>query len=256
MWREQQESFAAALLDPARPLPGDVANGGGQGASKRFDIYRNNVVVGLRQSLTATFPVVTALVGEEFFNAMAREFTLQSPPKSPVMIEYGDAFAGFIESFQPLSELPYLSDVARLEWAWSRAYHARDATPITVSELAGKDDGELSGLHFELHPSMQLLQSPWPVVAIWQAHQGAPLADALTDLASSQASSGTWTLIVRPDLEVCVRAVSETAFIFVDAFADGKPLGEALAMLAEVEDFDASVHLAELFDTGVVVGLA
>ena len=97
---------------------------------KRFGVYRNNVIAGLVSSLAARFPVVGRLVGDEFFGAMARCYVIDQPPRSPVLLLYGDTFPEFIENFVPAGSIEYLADVARLEFAKGRAYHATDASPL------------------------------------------------------------------------------------------------------------------------------
>jgi uncharacterized membrane protein YphA (DoxX/SURF4 family) len=108
--------FAAALLNSAAALPADIRACNRVATSRRFAIYRNNVMVTLIDALADCYPVVNALVGEEFFRTMAREFAGHHFPSSPIMAEYGNGFAEFIETFAPAATLPYLSDMARLEW--------------------------------------------------------------------------------------------------------------------------------------------
>ena len=75
------------------------------------------------------------IVGRDFFCAMARDFVVARPPRSPVLATYGDELADFISTFEPARELPYLADVARIEAARTHAYHAADATPVGASQL-------------------------------------------------------------------------------------------------------------------------
>ncbi|MFA7290739.1 MAG: DNA-binding domain-containing protein, partial [Rhodocyclaceae bacterium] len=127
--------FAAALLDPAQPAPAGLITWNGSDPAQRFGIYRNNVMVSLIEALADTFPVVQTLVGEEFFRAMAREFVRVSPPVSPVLAYYGDEFPAFVEHFPPAASLPYLADVARLEYARVLAFHAADSVPLATETL-------------------------------------------------------------------------------------------------------------------------
>src|SRR5829696_7581086 len=134
--RTFQRRFSQALLDRARATPPGIRSVGGWPAERRFSVYRNNVFVSLTEALVTRFPVCHALVGDEFFRAMARGFIELSPPRSPVLMTYGDDFGDFIETFPPARSVPYLGDVARLEAALTLAYHAADATPLTADELA------------------------------------------------------------------------------------------------------------------------
>src|SRR5690606_15596170 len=133
-------------------------------AARRFAVYRNNVAHSLKQALARRFPVIQRLVGAEFFTALAREFISKHPPRSPVLQEWGGAMPGFLRDFPQVAALPYLPDIARIEWACGLAYHADNAQPIDPSTLA-----ERKTLH--LHPSLTLLRLDHPAVSIWQANQ-------------------------------------------------------------------------------------
>jgi hypothetical protein len=49
----------------------------------RFGVYRNSVAVSLAGVPADTFPVTRELVGDAFFEAMARCFVAAEPPRSP-----------------------------------------------------------------------------------------------------------------------------------------------------------------------------
>ena len=161
MWPDLAGRFAQALITPSRPVPDAIV-----GEAARFAIYRNNVAVGLRDSLAATYPVVASLVGEAFFAEMARAFVAAEPPMSPILIEYGGGFADFIDRFRPADDLPYLSDVARLEWAWQESYHA-----ASIWEAHQQDVPDLSAI--VLSPENALIVRPQLTVATHLLDEGA-----------------------------------------------------------------------------------
>ena len=96
-----QREFAAALLDPAAPVPSPLRRNGEKAPQKRFAVHRNNMIASLVAALAARFPVVHQLVGDEFFRAMARLYVTNEPPRSPVLLLYGDRFPDFVENFAP-----------------------------------------------------------------------------------------------------------------------------------------------------------
>lgn len=205
---EIQTAFAAAVLDPAAPSPGAVLGDDPSQREKRFAVYRNNVVSGLVGQLAQSFPVVQRLVGDEFFRAMARAFVLAHPPRSPVLLSYGDGFPPFIADFPPASGLPYLADVAALEALRIRAYHAADARAVTSTEITARlRAGRFATL--KPHPAAHLLRSAFPVLAIWHANQPGSPSSRVT------ARKGENVLIVRPGMTVQCHPVAD---LLADAF--------------------------------------
>src|SRR5574338_1556162 len=135
--REIQSSLRIALLggdeEPACTwLRGDRLEPVARGA-----IYRHHVVATLTAALRATFPVVCRLVDERFFAYAADRYIQTDPPSGPCLFEYGAGFADFLAEFRACRSLPYLADVARLEWAMQRALHAPDAIPLPILVMQG-----------------------------------------------------------------------------------------------------------------------
>src|SRR5712692_4219564 len=194
-----ETSFANALLNADQPIPRGITAHNAAIPVRRFAVHRNNMVAGLVKALKSRFPVVEKIVGKEFFAAMARVFVAERPPRSPVLAIYGDEFATFIAAFEPARELAYLADVARLEAARTRAYHAADATPVDAGRFAALDPRTIAGIRIEMHPSVEIVRSPYPIVTIWAMNSGeqelAPIADW----------RGQDALVVRPYLDVLVR---------------------------------------------------
>ncbi|SFM41145.1 DNA-binding domain-containing protein [Shimia aestuarii] len=162
-----QTIFRAALLDPDKDRPNGLEDAKGRLARKRFDVYRNNVAVSLTEALETGFPAITKLLGEENFKAISGVFLRQHPPSSPLMMHYGQEFPSFLVEFEPLAHLGYLGDVAALELALRRAYHAADAAPIDPATLAAITPLELSDVSFSFAPAVAIVTSDWPIYGIW-----------------------------------------------------------------------------------------
>lgn len=162
---EQLGQFVNATRDPV------AAQHSFGGTAARIAVYANNTLFNRADALTEAFPTVLQLVGEEFFGGMARAYARQQASQSGDLNRYGAAFADFIAGFAPAAELPYLPDSARLDWLLHCAYYADDAPPFDFARLAAlAADGE-TDLCFVAHPAASVVESPWPVLRIWQAHQ-------------------------------------------------------------------------------------
>ena len=128
--------LAPGLIDPEYETPAGVVGPNGKGAVKRYNVYRNNVTVSLIDALAAVFPATQRITGVEFFRAMARFHVRATPPRSPLLFEYGREFPDFIERYEYARPMPYLADTARIERAWLDAYHAADESPLAAQNLA------------------------------------------------------------------------------------------------------------------------
>ena len=247
---DRQREFAKALLDPALPTPPGLVDFDGEPSQKRFAVYRNNVVAGLTDTLKAAFRVTFRIVGAEFFRAMARAYVVLEPPQSPILLDYGASFPDFIGGFEPAAGLPYLSDVARIERAWTEAYHAPEATPCEPAVFKAIAPDNLPQICLLLHPSVRVVRSPLPALTIWRMNvdDGVP---APVDLASG----GEDVLVTRPMADVEVRSMPEGGPEFVQALAEGRSVLTAMkvAMTAD-HRFDLSANLSGLIRSGAVVG--
>lgn len=247
---ERQRTFAAALLDPTLPTPMGLVGPDGIASSRRFGVYRNNVVIGLTETLKDAFPAVQRIVGAEFFQAMARAYVVTDPPRTPMLFDYGAGFPDFIEQFEPAAGLPYLSDVARLERAWMEAYHEAEAPPIGHAAFAEIGSDQLPTMRLVLHPSVRIVRSRFPVLTIWQMNVGGGIP-APVDLAAG----GEDALLVRPEAVVEVRSIPQGCADFIEALVSGRPVLAAFeeALVANPR-FDLSANLTDLIQTGALVG--
>ncbi len=216
-----ESCFAAALLDSEKPVPDGLTSWNGDRPGRGFAIYRNNVASGLVRALAKRFPATERIVGAPFFAAMGQAFVRQHPPKSPLLFEYGDSFADFVEIFAPAAALAYLPDVIRLETARSWAYHAADETSIEPRTFATVPPDDLPGLRLKLHGSAFIIRSAHPVVTIWAANTGDDDAGPVEHWVAEEA------LVIRPLLTVSVHRLPLGGATFVEAIR-AAPLGVAV----------------------------
>lgn len=239
------ESFAKPLLDPKLPPPAGLTAWNGSDPAARYAVYRNNVVISLIDALADTFPVVQQLVGEDFFHAMAREHARKHPPTSPVLAFYGQDFPDFIANFEAAASLPYLADVARLEWAYVCAFHAADVdslpTPVLAERLAQPERLAVTRLRFA--PAVRLIRSSHAAVSIWQAHQVEGEGCAI-DPATAEAA-----LVVRPELTVQIVPLSAAAADFLSELMAGQSLETVYEKCAASGDLDMAGIFSLLLQT-------
>jgi hypothetical protein len=249
MLRELQEQFAAGLLRKAPAVLGRIAPGR-FAPDRLLQVYRNNIAESLTGALAAVYPVIRRLVGEGFFGFAADTYMRRSPPRSGNLHDFGDDFDAFLAGFDPARELPYLPDVARLEWAWHRAFHAADGAPLPLDRLATVPPEHHGALRFRLHPSARLLASDHPVLHIWQANQH----DSDDVPPVNLAEGGVRLLVWRRDLTVAIEALGRGDYALLESFAAGRPLAAAAdAALHAEPELDLAAALQHQVARGVVV---
>lgn len=250
--RELQTSFAAALLDAHDAGVTAHLAADGLAPAARLRIYRHHVFSSLTAALETTYAVVARLVDARFFAFAAHEYVRLHPPAGPCLFEYGASFADFLAGFPPCASLPYLPDVARLEWAIHTAGNADDAAPVDPSRLDGLASDEVRALRLHLHPSLSVLRSPWPVADIWRANQ----PDADPDLTVDLAAGGVCLEVRRRNDDVVLRVTTPATHAFLRALREGRGLGDAAAAARTIEPgFDLAVVLCRLLDDGLVVAV-
>lgn len=247
---ELQTGFADALLTPEAPPPTGVHGPTATLPVKRYNVYRNNLVASLIQVLEARYPVVRRLVGDDFFRGLGRLYVEAHLPRSPVLAEFGGVLPVFLESFAPAQELPYLADIARLEWAQHLAYHAADALPLAPGDLASVAAATIPRLRFTLHPSAGVVASPFPIVSIWETNRR---DDEVEPIRLDQGPETA--LIVRPALDVETRKAPPGTEAFVDALGKGLTLTEAAGYArARNDHFNVQMVLATVIEAGALAG--
>ncbi len=245
---ELQRAFARAIYADDSAVTRHVRDGRFP-ARRLLQVYRNNVFESLTGALKAVYPAVERLVGTGFFAYASDGYIRTQPPTSGNLHDFGDSFADYLAGFAPAQDLPYLPDVARLEWAWHRAFHAADGAPLALERLGAVAPADYDTLRFVLHPSAQLLTSDYPILRIWQVNQPDYAGGSTVDLAGG----GVRLLVVRTGTEVEIGNLTAGDDALLRAFAAGRCFGDAAeAALAAQADYDLASALRDHVARGVI----
>lgn len=239
--REIQIAFVNGVLSGAPGALGDrIAEAGGLNASARLDIYRNNSFGNWRGALQDVYPVVLALVGESFFNQAADLYSRRYPSRSGNLHDFGSEFAAFLADYSLAATLPYLPDVARLEWAIHRVFHAGESSTLDLARLAAVAPERLGALRFQLNPATALVSSPYPILDIWRISQPDASSNRTVDLAAGADK----LLVIRRSGDIDIERLALGEFILLDALTGGCTLAEAMAQTLDAQpDFNLEAAL-------------
>lgn len=219
--------------------------------------YRSNGQAMAERALRAAYPVITAMLGDQDFALLARDLWHTHPPLCGDLARWGDALPGFLQASDQLSDVPYLPDVARAEWALHLAAGAADAEPDLPSftRLSSEDP---QGLAFVLSPGTAVVSSRFPVASLVASHlyDRPSLAEAAQLL---HKGVGEHALVWRQGLRPRIAAIASSAAAMVQALQAGEDLPGALdaACTADAEPpvFDFSAWLTNAVTGGLVIGV-
>ncbi len=233
----QQQSFSDALFAPAAEAALQVKH------AERFALYRGNLASTWTKALAAAYPVIAQLVGEEFFNALSREYGRAHPSDSGDLNRFGAHFEPFLRGFEHVKDLPYLPDMARLEWQLHRIHYAHHEPPLQAQDINPQTVEEQS---FPWQPTARLFESKWAVVPLWLAHQGMEFPQKMDEPSRALLSRPEWTAQVTP--------LQAPQYAALQVLKEGKTFGAALdAAFALDENFNVAASLQQWLQQRILV---
>lgn len=237
-----QQDFAEALHYRPSSASETIADSS-FGPEQLIQVYRNNFIISLSEVLEATYPCCKAVVGEECFAQIARQHVLIQPLGEGNVTDYGDGFSDTINNQPALVEaVPYLADLARLEWLVDRAsQHIPINSDFPFEQLALITEDNLAQLVMEVAEPVYSFDAPYPVASLWQMIT----QDQIEQIDLSQPES---VIIQHRPQGMQVLATTPSATALLRLCQQGKPLGEAdeamLAILGELiqQQFFTRIH--------------
>lgn len=254
--REQQRSFVAqAFNDEKDSSSFPLLKNSTQPAfsdEQRFQIYRNNSVIGLREALLGIYPVIHQLVGDEFFQHVAREYAHHHPSNSGNLHAYGEMFPAFLADIPGADSLVYLPDVARLEWAYHRVFHAPEDAVINIQKLSLLDEVSQNRLRFKVSSSCCIFSSAYPVLKIWQMNQeGGESVEISLD------EDGVQLVVRRLGSDVVFEPLNKALFTLLEKLSKGQLFVDVCAEVVAVDaDCDVGAMLKELIERRLLTGFS
>ncbi|MBL4789449.1 MAG: putative DNA-binding domain-containing protein [Kordiimonadaceae bacterium] len=129
-------------------------------AASRMQVYQNNYIMTLTDVVFGVFPVVSAFVGEDFTRAAVKHFVADNPPEQACLSEYGVAFPAFLKTYEHASDVPYIGDMAKLEWAMYELQSAAEEKPAVLVDVV------------TISKNVRFIKSEYPILSLWMVGTG------------------------------------------------------------------------------------
>jgi hypothetical protein len=251
--RKLQEDFAQQVFSK-HPLSAsslqEIICENGIPSFRRLQVYQNNILASLTESLQAVYPIVERLVGKDFFRYMAEEYIILNPSRSGDLHAYGKNFSEFLSHFAPAQTVPYLPEVAQLEWGYHEVFHAADHDGMDIKRLHNVSPANYEKIKFQLHPASRLFAFHFPVSYICEICANENNSDENITLPAH----GEKILLMREAQEIEMKVLSLAEFTFLSSFNNNENLSAVCEkVLALDEHFDIEKSLQQNILRKVIV---
>lgn len=247
-WQSDFADFVQNDMDKVSEL--HVVDGPRSG-KRRLNIYANNIRHSLTDALKAVYKVTHQLVGEEYFNCIAKQFIPLYPSRSGNLHDFGREFPDYLQQLTNLNDVYYLPYVARLEWAYHIAFHAQEASGLDIQQLQVIPASQIDFILFQLNPSVSLIHSPCKILPIWISNQQAQPEQLLV-----LEETDEYLLVMRRDMEIEFHTLTKTEYAFLYAIECRLPFHMACEKAVESEpDADLPLLLARHIQNGAITDL-
>jgi hypothetical protein len=252
-----QDDFQRYLLRGDGDIENHVVGTERVPIATRLGIYGGGYGARLTEALQTNFPVLSRLLGETDFEAMAAAYIRAHDSTYRSIRYYGDALEQFLAKDPTYAAAPVLAELARWEWAMTETFDAADAPALDVSAMANVSAEHWSDLRFDWHPSIRRLQLLWNVAQIWSAitKETPPPEPSLST------EAGQWLMWRRDtELQIYFRSLTASEAAALDAARGGGSFGEVCDLLCGLVDeaaapAHAAGYLREWLQSGLIVRL-
>ena len=206
-----------AVLNPQRGVPGE----------ERMAVYAGGYLIRVREALAEVYEAVHQMVGERQFAELARAYAARHPSRDYNLTLSGRHLPEFLLDWPLTQRLPFLPDLARLEWRICAAFHAFEQPPLDAKRLSQLSLDQWDRVRLGFQPSVALVSSAWPIRDLWEART-MPRERIDIDLVNRPQR----VLVYRQEVRVVCDLVPEAQHAVLDGLLRGDTLWAVCQRLA------------------------
>ena len=218
---------AAIALNPQREVPGE----------ERLAVYAGGYLARMREALAEVYEATAHILGQAAFAVLAAGYAARHPSHDYNLSRAGRHLPAFLRDWPKTAELPFLPDLARLEWHIAEAFHAFDESPLDPAALQAVPPTAWDTLIFRFQPSVGLVVSAWPVLDLWAARTQ-PRDQVNVDVDGRPQA----VLVSRQGQQTRCELVDDAERAALIGLLAGESLGAVCATLAAREGHPPPVH--------------
>lgn len=213
-----------------------------------LSVYQNNIQQVLKNALSATYPLIVKLVGQDFFAQLAAQYIQAYPSRSANIHEYGEYLSYFLKAHDISTQLDYLPEVASFEWTCHSLTFAAEHEPFNFEILARVAPEKYDDLHFKLHPASALMLCHYPLFDIID------LCLHKIEHIHKFEKKALYLCILRREHKISLIKLKLADYLFLSALNEGETLQQALAITTATDPlFKLDAKLSEWINLNILV---
>ncbi len=216
--------------------------------SSRLGVYTTGYPARIREAVSEAFPAIAIIVGDGSLGAMLERYRPHVATGWCNLNSIGERLPTFLETDRLSEELPFLPDLAQLEWRVFESFHASIGEP---ADLGFASDWELSDwerARIRFQPGVAIVSSAWPIHDLRAARECERSAIEIELVGRPQS---VW--VYRQGFEVVTEPLDEFEALATHGLVAGRTLGDVMGQL-ESAGADAGSVL-ELFSRFAALGV-
>ncbi|CAN5858287.1 hypothetical protein BH23PLA1_BH23PLA1_03260 [soil metagenome] len=207
------------------------------GGVDRLEVYARAYYTRLLECLRAEYPILARAIGEDLFDEFAVDYLQHYPSRSYTLNRLGADFPHHLDQTRPPDEdwAAMLVDLARLEWAIGEVFDGpgiEGQRTLTVADLLAVPVDRWQEARLLPVPCLRtlLLRFPvWPYYTALRSRQDV----------TPPGPEDSFLALTRRDYVVRVIELSSLEHAMLSALIAGRPVGEAIGLVAEIAEADS-----------------
>jgi len=226
--KQRQQQMMAWLRTQEDDITAHICQQGEISVQQRLEIYHNAYRVRLRETLDTDLPVLGTYLGDDLYRQMVSGFIDASPSQFRSLRHFADPLPQYLATTEPFSDYPQIAELARFERLLLDAFDAPDAGHCDLQTFQQRPAEQWPELSLRFHPGLQLFNSKWNVVEIWQALKSEQQPPAL------QRQWNHWMLWRSRERLTEFSSLQAPEGVLIQAFLRGENLSQAAEQLLEL----------------------
>jgi hypothetical protein len=203
---------------------------------KGIQVYRRNLLANASRALEISFPTLTQLLGAKGTQALTALYYDDHPLLVGDWGEWGEHLASWLSQQEIIHDIPYLADVARLDWFCHRI--ERSETPEnTTASIAILNVIDSNFLQLKPTHHLAVMVSRFPILEIWQAHHASEESrEAWLVLANTPLPKGKqqYLLLSCQHWRATPSIIPHEEYLFFETLLQGKSLASAMTLASNL----------------------